>query len=58
MASRRRIRRCSCQHKVRYPNRSIARAAIWHQRHKWIGHMSAYLCAWCRGWHIGHTPKH
>lgn len=58
MSSKRRLRRRRCGHKRPYPNRTAARAAIHHQRHKWTQHMSAYPCPHCGHYHIGRTPKH
>lgn len=56
MASKRRLRRNACTGKTRHPNAATA------QRHiaaltragKWSGHMDAYRCRFCNGFHVGH----
>ena len=57
MASKRRLRRKRCGHKQPCADKQQARAAIYHQRHKWTAHMSAYECPHCGHYHIGHTPR-
>lgn len=57
MSSKRRLRRNACDGKRRYPDRSAANSAIWHQRARWTARMNAYHCPHCGYYHIGHTPK-
>ncbi len=59
MASKRRIRRIQCGGKTRYGAQDAAWAGLRQhlKRKKESWHMSPYPCRFCRGWHIGHTPK-
>lgn len=58
MASKRRIRRRACEGKRRYPTRQAAKGSIyWFNRDVYRGHMEAYKCQFCAGFHIGH-PAH
>lgn len=59
MASKRHLRRKACQGKVRHLTEAHARAAI-HSLHTgkgWQGHMNAYRCPFCKGWHVGHAKR-
>jgi hypothetical protein len=59
MASKRRIRRLQCGGKIRYETQDQAYGGL--RKHtlmrKETWPMSPYRCRFCRGWHIGHTPK-
>lgn len=54
MASKRRIRRKSCDGKIKFEDESAAvAAAIAYRRN--LGHwMNTYKCRFCGKWHIGH----
>jgi len=56
MASKRHLRRKSCEGKVRHESQEDARVAI--KRDFWNAHerVGAYKCKFCGGWHVGHTP--
>lgn len=57
MSSKRAIRRRSCKGKVRHASHEHAVIALVKTvRGGANGHMSAYRCRFCGGWHIGHTP--
>jgi hypothetical protein len=56
MASKRRIRRKSCTGKIRHASKEEARIAAQKLRAK--GEIvGVYLCRFCNGWHVGHTPR-
>ena len=56
MASKRRVRRQSCEGKLRYPTQDEARMASnrANSRTSWI---MPYKCNFCGGYHIGHAPN-
>lgn len=61
MASKRRLRRNSCQGKVRYPDQTAAvRVLIGINRDfnrsglPRFGRLRSYPCKFCGGWHLGH----
>lgn len=58
MSSKRAIRRKACKGKRRFETQDAAiRAAIALRRNReTYGHLSAYRCRWCGGFHFGHTP--
>lgn len=53
MASKRRLRRKGCTHKVRHESEAFAKIAAY----KTKGRVGAYKCKFCGGWHVGHAPK-
>ncbi len=59
MSSKRALRRKSCRHKVRHLTAECAQATIraLHAQRGCQGRMNAYLCRFCNGYHIGHTPR-
>lgn len=60
MASKRRLRRKSCQGKYRHPDKDsayAARRAVTAQDEFYKGHMNVYKCKFCKGWHIGRAPQ-
>lgn len=59
MASKRNIRRKSCQRKKQFGSRGEAMATVrWMRRkdptNEWLG---CYRCNSCGAWHIGHVPS-
>jgi hypothetical protein len=58
VASKRRVRRQACGDKARYPDETVATAALisFKRRVPDRGWMHAYHCRWCGQWHIGHPP--
>lgn len=59
MSSKRAIRRRVCGRKIRHNSESAARNHIahLHRRKGWQGHLNAYRCGFCGGWHIGHDGR-
>jgi hypothetical protein len=64
MASRRGIRRKSCERKRRYPDAASALAAARAYRRDfagdaWRGRVGsgAYACQFCGGYHVGHRSR-
>ena len=62
MASKRRIRRKSCERKRRYPTYESAYGHLLKYQRMNVGHLNSrrkvvYTCSFCGGFHIG-TPKH
>ena len=59
MSSKRAIRRKSSTGKVRHDSAKSARIAIAQifRTRGYTGHMNAYRCAFCNGFHIGHAPR-
>lgn len=63
MSSKRRIRRKSCKGKQRFETLDAAwtacRSVIRRDRVQGVepGHMNAYRCRFCGGFHFGHTPR-
>lgn len=59
MASKRGVRRKSCEGKRRYESRQEAR--WWLSRYTaergYAGHMNVYRCQFCGGWHMGHAKR-
>lgn len=58
MASKRNLRRKSCEGKVRHQNKDGAIIAM-KKLNKARGHqgqLHAYQCPFCGQWHIGHAP--
>lgn len=57
MSSKRRLRRKSCEGKIRHVDAGAAQAALTALvRNKgWQGPMNPYKCRFCGGWHIGHS---
>ena len=57
MASKRRIRRRSCQSKVRHATPDAAQGAIrrLHAQKGYQGRLDAYRCRFCGGFHVGHS---
>ena len=63
MSSKRRLRRRSCERKVRYESQVAAWAGVRRtQRHsEFHKPMSPYRCKFCGGWHFGtkgRGPRH
>lgn len=59
MASKRRLRRKACTGKIRHAD---ALAAFAHIRalfrsKGYQGHLNAYRCGFCGGYHVGHAPR-
>lgn len=46
----------TCFRKVGYILQADAKAAIHRLHSNEIASMSSYICVYCTGWHIGHTP--
>lgn len=59
MSSKRRIRRKQCEGKQRFDTQQQALNAMFRmKRHTGErGHLNAYGCKFCGGFHYGHTPK-
>lgn len=59
MSSKRAIRRRACSRKIRHETEAAARGHIGqlHKRKGWQGHMNAYRCSFCGGWHVGHGGR-
>lgn len=58
MASRRRVRRKSCEGKRRHTTYANAMVAVREsKRAGFDGDLRCYPCSRCRYWHVGH-PKH
>jgi hypothetical protein len=63
VSSKRRLRRNACGNKVRHLTAIAARAAIRRQVQRLqstgavVGHLQAYRCPFCHGWHVGHSKK-
>lgn len=56
MASKRRLRRRSCERKVKHPSAAAASATIksLHARKGYQGRLDVYRCRFCSSYHIGH----
>lgn len=54
MASKRRLRRQSCDGKMKYESLERATKAI--RKQKTHSTLRAYKCHWCNQYHIGHLP--
>lgn len=58
MASKRRLRRKACGHKVRHPDKAGAHGALRRiKRKKGVvatEGLGVYHCPYCGGWHLGH----
>ena len=59
MSSKRAIRRRSCEGKHRHLSWDAANAALRSllRRRGDQGHLQAYRCPFCRGFHFGHTGQ-
>lgn len=58
MSSKRRLRRRSCEGKIRHTSKENARAAIRSMSHNKIyGGQWPYKCQFCKGWHVGRPDK-
>lgn len=59
MSSKRHIRRSACLGKHRYDTAAAAREAMagLHRRKGFQGHMQAYHCEFCGGFHFGHPAQ-
>lgn len=57
MASKRRLRRKSCEGKIQFPDKETAMKACYSYKRKFGQFMTAYPCKFCSGWHFGHPPK-
>lgn len=57
MASKRRVRRKSCEKKVRHKTSHAAHLALKKtvKLHGYSGPMNVYECSFCGGWHVGHV---
>lgn len=47
----------SCSRKVKYGHWDTAKRAIVAMRAKGVLNLSAYVCRYCDGFHIGHNPS-
>lgn len=58
MSSKRAVRRRECRGKQRFSDEAEAVRAIraLYRNRGASGHLSPYLCRWCKGFHYGHTP--
>ena len=56
MASKRALRRRSCEGKRRYPSPAAAQRDAAKLARERGGAIDAYPCAFCGRWHVGHTP--
>ncbi len=58
MASLRRLRRKACTGKIRHATALDAFTHIraLHRKQVWQGHLNAYKCRFCNGYHVGHAP--
>lgn len=58
MASKRRLRRKTCERKKRYVSKEecvkVMREV--NSKNSFSERLSAYKCKLCNGWHFGHTP--
>lgn len=55
MASKRRLRRNGCGHKMRHLNQAAALAhsrSLYHNKGE--TRLNVYHCKWCGGYHVGH----
>ena len=58
MASKRRVRRKSCEGKKKFDSMMAARAALFTlNRGKLYHRLHCYQCQFCKQWHLGHL-KH
>ena len=59
MAPKRRMRRKSCQSKLRFASEQEAKDSMFGllRKKKVDGHVNVYKCNFCGGFHYGHTPK-
>jgi len=57
MSSKRKLRRKKCEGKTRYTTRDSAWCAARKLKKTLAQNIRAYKCKFCKGWHIGHTPK-
>lgn len=57
MASKRRVRRKSCEKKVRHNTAHAAHLALKKtvEFRGYSGPMNVYQCQFCGGWHVGHV---
>lgn len=56
MASKRRIRRKTCENKATYRSHIEATKQSASLTFRQRSPVSAYKCQFCQKWHIGHTP--
>lgn len=58
MASKRRLRRKSCEGKVRYQTPQIAMSVLFRlkRQKKLNGVLNTYKCKFCGKFHLGHAP--
>jgi hypothetical protein len=56
MASKRNVRKKSCDGKVRHLSRESAVTARRHVRKSSGEWLNEYKCKFCNGWHFGHPP--
>ena len=54
MASKRHLRRKTCEAKERYPNEDAARSGARWSWKKFATHLVPYKCQFCGGYHLGH----
>jgi len=57
MASKRRIRRSSCDRKRRFDGKAIAEEEALIRRKRRLGDYRAYHCQFCGGWHVGRAKS-
>lgn len=59
MASKRRLRRRSCERKVRHEDPGAAWAMVkrLHRTKGDQGNLQVYRCPFCGGWHVGHGKE-
>lgn len=59
MASKRHLRRRSCEHKIRHADKPAAQVALRRAVRQWghTGFFKVYFCPFCNGYHVGHAPK-
>lgn len=46
-----------CTGKIPFGDRKSARFVAAAMRSGTGGHITEYFCAFCKNWHVGHTPK-
>jgi hypothetical protein len=57
MSSKRRLRRKSCESKIRHPDKTSAILHLKALQRKTDDWLVVYHCKFCKGWHVGH-PTH
>lgn len=57
MASKRHLRRKSCEGKIQFPDKETAMKACFSYKRKFGQFMTAYPCKFGNHWHMGHPTK-